>query len=71
EKVIYFFGDGAEKCKTILAHHPNAIFVDDVFPSASSMISMAEEKFRNKDFENVALFEPFYLKEFAAGKKII
>ncbi|MCX6290455.1 MAG: tRNA (adenosine(37)-N6)-threonylcarbamoyltransferase complex dimerization subunit type 1 TsaB, partial [Bacteroidetes bacterium] len=48
EKVIYFFGDGAEKCKTILAHHPNAIFVDDVFPSASSMISMAEEKFRNK-----------------------
>jgi tRNA threonylcarbamoyladenosine biosynthesis protein TsaB len=66
---IYFFGDGAEKCKTILAHQPNAVFIDDIFPSATTMISLSEEKFAKKEFENVALFEPFYLKEFFDTKK--
>jgi tRNA threonylcarbamoyladenosine biosynthesis protein TsaB len=66
---IYFFGDGAEKCKTILAHQPNAVFIDNIFPSATSMISLSEEKFTKKEIENVALFEPFYLKEFFDTKK--
>ena len=69
EKRVYFFGDGAAKCKPLLSHHPNAVFMDDLFTSAAAMIELAEEKFLRRDFENVALFEPFYLKEFVAGKK--
>jgi tRNA threonylcarbamoyladenosine biosynthesis protein TsaB len=72
DKKVYFFGDGAEKCKLMLAHQPNAVFVDHVFPSAAAMISLAEEKFRIPGFkgEDVALVEPFYLKEFNDEKKI-
>jgi tRNA threonylcarbamoyladenosine biosynthesis protein TsaB len=66
---IYFFGDGAAKCKNSLAHHKNAIFIDDVVPSANNMITLSEEAFKNKQFEDVAYFEPFYLKDFVAGKK--
>jgi len=69
ENKIYFFGDGAEKCKTVLSHQTNAIFIDNIFPSASSMIDIAEKKFQQKQFENLALFEPFYAKEFVDGKK--
>jgi len=66
---IYFFGDGAEKCKAILSKHKNAVFVSDIFPSAKNMIKLAEEKYNQKQFEDVAYFEPYYLKEFIAGKK--
>lgn len=69
ENKIYFFGDGSHKCKMVLAHQPNAIFIDNIFPSASSMIFLSEEKFQKKEFEDVALFEPFYLKEFNDSKK--
>ena len=68
EKKIYFFGDGAAKCKPLLSKNENAIFIDNVFPSAASMIPLSEEKFQHNEFENVALFEPFYLKEFSAKK---
>ena len=67
---IYFFGDGSEKCKNILSHQHNAVFMDDIVPSAAAMISFAEEKFSKKDFEDVSLFEPFYSKEFVDGKTI-
>jgi len=60
---VYFLGDGAEKCKEILVHE-NACFVDGKFPSAEQMSSLSFEKFQNNDFENVAYFEPFYLKDF-------
>ncbi len=63
---IYFFGDGAEKCRSIL--HPPFIFLKDVFPSALYMAGIANRKFMEKQFENLALFEPFYLKEYNAGK---
>lgn len=66
---IYFFGDGAMKCKNMLAHQSNAIFIENIFPTAASMISFSEEKFQEKNFEDIALFEPFYLKEFVDGKK--
>lgn len=66
---IYFFGDGAEKCKTSLATQSNAIFIDQLFPSAKNMIQLSEKAFQNKQFEDVAYFEPFYLKDFIAGKK--
>jgi len=64
---VYFFGDGAAKCKTML-EKTNRIFVDNIFPSGASMIKLAEEKFSNKTFENVSLFEPAYLKEFYTPK---
>ena len=66
---IFFFGDGAEKCKTILSSYSNAVFVDAFFPSAKNMVSLSEKAFQNKQFEDVAYFEPFYLKDFIAGKK--
>lgn len=66
-KKIVFIGDGAEKCKDVLAHL-NAIFIQE-YPSAKNMISLSEEKYLQKSFEDVAYFEPFYLKDFIAGKK--
>jgi tRNA threonylcarbamoyladenosine biosynthesis protein TsaB len=67
---MYFFGDGAVKCKGVLGKNSNAVFIDDVFPSSSTMVSLAEEKFKKKEFENVSLVEPFYLKEYVAGKDL-
>jgi len=66
---IYFFGDGAEKCKAILSAHSNAEFIDKFFPSAKNMVTLSENAFNSKQFEDVAYFEPFYLKDFVAGKK--
>jgi len=65
---VYFFGDGAEKCKETLSHQSNAHFNTTVFPSAVHMIDLAFERFRSKQFVDVAYFEPFYLKDFIAGK---
>jgi tRNA threonylcarbamoyladenosine biosynthesis protein TsaB len=61
---IIFFGDGAEKCKSIIHSH-NAIFAD-IQASAKGMITVAAEKFKNSDFVDIAYFEPFYLKNFIA-----
>jgi tRNA threonylcarbamoyladenosine biosynthesis protein TsaB len=60
---VVFFGNGADKCKTTLTH-PNAQFIDDIYPSAKFMIPLAEKAFKNSTFVDVAYFEPFYLKEF-------
>ncbi len=60
---VYFFGDGAEKCKAIITHK-NAIFIDEKFPSAKEMSAISYEKYLKNEFEDVAYFEPFYLKEF-------
>ncbi len=68
ENKIYFFGDGAAKCKPLLSKNNNAIFIDHIFPSASFMMLLSEQKFQREEFEDVALFEPFYLKEFMAKK---
>ncbi|HJN05694.1 MAG TPA: tRNA (adenosine(37)-N6)-threonylcarbamoyltransferase complex dimerization subunit type 1 TsaB [Bacteroidales bacterium] len=65
---IIFAGDGAEKCKDVLDYHPNAIFINDFFPSANYLCKIAEQKYLAKDFENTAYFEPYYLKDFVAGK---
>ncbi len=66
---ITFFGDGSPKCKLHFQNNPNALFAD-VQLSAKGMISLAEEKFQKKEFEDVSLFEPFYLKEAAVGKAV-
>jgi len=60
---VYFFGDGAEKCKEII-NQDNAIFIGNKFPSANEMSVLSYEKYLKNEFEDVAYFEPFYLKEF-------
>lgn len=72
DQKVYFLGDGAEKCKEIITHE-NAIFIDNKFPSAKEMSAISYEKFKKDEFEDVAYFEPFYLKEFIGGisKKVV
>ena len=65
---VLFFGDGASKCKLII-NHENAFFLDNVFPSAQCIGSLALKKFRKKDFEDIAYYEPYYLKDFVPGSK--
>lgn len=65
---LIFFGDGSSKCKNILSVNANAIFIEDVVPSATNMTSLSESAFSKKTFEDVAYFEPFYLKDFMVGK---
>ncbi|MBX2958642.1 MAG: tRNA (adenosine(37)-N6)-threonylcarbamoyltransferase complex dimerization subunit type 1 TsaB [Flavobacteriales bacterium] len=63
---IIFFGDGAEKCKQILAFNNNAVFINNIEPSAQYINRLALSKLHQSDFENVAYFEPYYLKDFLA-----
>uniref|UniRef100_UPI00404893E7 tRNA (adenosine(37)-N6)-threonylcarbamoyltransferase complex dimerization subunit type 1 TsaB n=1 Tax=Polaribacter sp. TaxID=1920175 RepID=UPI00404893E7 len=62
---VYFLGDGAEKCKDLLTHS-NAVFIEDQFPSAKEMCALSYVKYKKNDIEDVAYFEPFYLKDFVA-----
>ena len=62
---VYFFGDGAEKTKTVI-QHPNARFIDGINPLGKYMFPLAERKFMRGEFADVAYSEPFYLKEFEA-----
>lgn len=64
---INFFGNGSEKCKSTIQHE-NANFIDKTYISSRHMSRLAFDKFQNNDFEDVAYFEPFYLKEFQALK---
>lgn len=66
---ILFFGDGAGKCREVLGHNENAFFLPEFVNSATHLTKKAAEKFAKKDFEDMAYFEPFYLKDFIAGKK--
>ena len=61
---VLFIGDGAGKCADVI-RHPNARFVQ-CWPKASSMLEPAMKAYKEKRFEDVAYFEPFYLKEFVA-----
>jgi len=66
---VSFIGNGATKCKGVITHK-NAIFNDDIsVPSAKEMVRLSHRKFQDNDFEDVAYFEPYYLKDFIAGKK--
>ena len=64
---VYFFGNGAKKCMDIIKH-PNAHFIEDIEPQAKWMQPLAEKRFLNEQFEDVAYFVPFYLKDFVAIK---
>ncbi len=63
---VVFFGPGAAKCESTLSANSNALFTENIFPSSRSMAKLSDEKFKQGDFEDVAYFEPFYLKDFVA-----
>ncbi|MCX6189216.1 MAG: tRNA (adenosine(37)-N6)-threonylcarbamoyltransferase complex dimerization subunit type 1 TsaB [Bacteroidetes bacterium] len=63
-KACYFFGDGMPKCRDILSFRTNWFFVEGVEASATAIGFLAHQKYVQKQFENLAYFEPFYLKEF-------
>ena len=62
---VLFIGTGAEKFRPVCTH-PNARF-RTCFPLATAMAAPARAALKNKEFEDTAYFEPFYLKEFVAG----
>ncbi|MCG9971526.1 tRNA (adenosine(37)-N6)-threonylcarbamoyltransferase complex dimerization subunit type 1 TsaB [Christiangramia crocea] len=63
---VHFIGNGVAKFEDI-CKHPNAIFHKQKFPSAKEMAQIAETKYKKSDTEDVAYFEPYYLKDFIAG----
>ncbi|MGC4040084.1 MAG: tRNA (adenosine(37)-N6)-threonylcarbamoyltransferase complex dimerization subunit type 1 TsaB [Flavobacterium sp.] len=65
---IYFIGDCQDKCKTVLTKDNFHFLPEIVFPSANEMSALSFEKFNKSEFEDVAYFEPFYLKDFLFGK---
>ena len=66
---VYVVGSGAEKCKETL-EYPNFEFDTSLTPSANEMAVIAYQKFQKQEFEDVAYFEPYYLKDFVLqGKK--
>ena len=65
---VYFLGDGAKKCKEIILHE-NAVFIENAFPSAKEIATISFNKFKNETTEDVAYFEPFYLKNFVATRE--
>ena len=67
ERPIYFFGNGAKKCMEVI-NHPNAHLIEGIEPLAKWMQPLAERRFLNEQFEDVAYFVPFYLKDFVAIK---
>jgi len=63
DKNVLFIGDGAKKAKNIL-RLKNVEFKSEIYPSAKNLIKIGSEKVKNKKFEDIAYFEPFYLKGF-------
>jgi tRNA threonylcarbamoyladenosine biosynthesis protein TsaB len=68
DHTMIFFGDGAAKCREVIISQ-SALFVDKVMPSAAALASLSYASFLAGEFEDTAYFEPFYLKDFIAGKK--
>ncbi len=68
KKKVIFFGDGSDKLKGVIKHK-NAIFQSDFYPSAEFIGVLSYNRFVESNFEDIAYFEPYYLKDFVAGKK--
>lgn len=66
DQSIYFFGDGSAKCKETFRNHSKAKFVDDIHPNAEWMGDLVFDKYKKAEFEDLAYFEPYYLKDFVA-----
>lgn len=67
-EAVYFIGDCQEKCQTVLTKENFHFLSDIIFPSANEMSALSYEKFSKNEFEDVAYFEPFYLKDFLISK---
>ena len=65
-QTLVFFGDGAAKCQEVLGQSPNALFASEFHPTARSVGKLAHQAYENQQFEDLAYFEPFYLKDFVA-----
>ncbi|MBQ8593088.1 MAG: tRNA (adenosine(37)-N6)-threonylcarbamoyltransferase complex dimerization subunit type 1 TsaB [Bacteroidaceae bacterium] len=65
ERPVYFYGNGSAKCREKIVH-PNAHFIENIRPLAKWMFPLAEKAIAQEKYEDVAYFEPFYLKEFVA-----
>ena len=65
---VLLLGSGAEKCKEVLCHD-HISFDEGVVPSSSQMAHLAYEKYKSSEFEDVAYFEPYYLKDFILQQK--
>ena len=64
---VTFIGSGVDKFEAI-CKHPNAVFIKEEFPSAVQMALLASKKYKIGDTEDVAYFEPYYLKDFLPGR---
>jgi tRNA threonylcarbamoyladenosine biosynthesis protein TsaB len=60
---MLYFGDGAGKCKDLIKH-PNAVFLDNILPTADAIGQLAYPKLITQQTEDLAYFEPLYLKDF-------
>ncbi|MGB0523251.1 MAG: tRNA (adenosine(37)-N6)-threonylcarbamoyltransferase complex dimerization subunit type 1 TsaB [Flammeovirgaceae bacterium] len=67
ERQVVLFGNGAPKCAAVL-QHPQLHLIEGVSPQAREIGEIASQKFMQQEFEDLAYFEPFYLKDFVAGK---
>ncbi len=65
---VWFFGNGSDKCRSLLNASPHAFFINNIRPSASAVGTLALQKYQEGAFEDVAYFVPNYLKEFRATK---
>ena len=68
---VTFIGDGAEKTRPILGVHPNARYADDFLISAAGLHTLALDKLSHNEVEDVAYFQPYYLKDFVAKKSVV
>lgn len=66
-RAVYFFGDGADKCRNVI-DKPSARFVADIHPRAADLGELALSKFTTGEIEDLQTFEPFYLKDFLVKK---
>ncbi len=69
DKPLCFFGDGMPKCKSLLSQIKGAVFLESIVPSSKALGALSYSRFQNLKFEDVAYFEPFYLKDFMIGPK--
>ncbi len=68
DREIVYFGDGASKCQTVLAGKNKITFLDHINLTAQAVCVLAEAEYEAQNFADVAYCEPFYLKDFVAGK---
>ena len=65
QQPVVFAGNGSDKCRAVI-RSAQAIFLENIYPTAQAMIPLANEAFARNEFVDIAYFEPFYLKEFQA-----